>query len=148
MRERYGVGGHTGTVVAIIAIVLGLALLGVLGWALNAERVQSRLLSWDIIQDDRVDVTFEVRPLDERDVVCVVRAQDSTRTDVGYARVVIDGGSDYRAITYPLRTLIPAYTVELLGCGFPDALDVVSPQFPPGVVAPDQPWSGITLDES
>jgi hypothetical protein len=139
MRERYGVGGKSGTVVAVIAVVVGLALLGVLGWALSADRVQSRLLAWDIVAADRVDVTFEVRPPDDRQVICVVRAQDSTRTDVGYAEVVIEGGIDYQVITYPLRTLIPAFTVELLGCGFPGALDVVSPQFPPGVVPPSQP---------
>lgn len=148
MRERYGVGGRSGFMLAIIGVALGLAALGILGWALTGDRVQSRLLAWEIIQADRVDVTFEVRPPDGRDVVCVVRAQDSTRTDVGYASVLVSGDSDYQLVTYPLRTLIPAYTVELLGCGFPDGLDVVAPQFPPGVVPPVQPWTGVTLDES
>jgi len=148
MRERYGVGGRSGAIVAVVGVVIGVVLLGVLGWALTADRVQSRLLAWEIMQDDRVDVTFEVRPPDDRDVICVVRAQDSTRTDVGYAEVVIAGGNEYQVITYPLHTLIPAFTVELLGCGFPDELDVRAPQFPPGVVAPSQPWVGVTLDES
>ncbi len=43
--------------------------------------------------------------------------------------------------TYALRTLAPAYTTELLGCAVGEAPRVIQPQFPPGVVPPDQPFS-------
>lgn len=150
MQERYGIKKRSKTGIALMIVIglVGVAAVGYLAHAFSTDRVQYRLLAWDIVADDRVDVTFEVRPIDERPVVCVVRAQDSTRADVGYAEVEIAGGTDYQMVTYPLRTLIPAYTVELLGCGLPGAFDVVPRQFPPGVVPPDQPWSGITLDES
>ena len=43
--------------------------------------------------------------------------------------------------TFALRTLAPAYTVELLGCATGAAPKVPPPQFPPGVVPPAQPYS-------
>jgi hypothetical protein len=147
MRERYGLDqrnwGTLATVtIVIIAFLIALTFLVI---ALSTDRVQSRLLAWDIVSDDRVDITFEVRPPDDRPVVCVLRAQDVTRADVGYARVDIPGGSPYYIDTYPLRTLIPAYTAELLGCGVSGSLDVVPPQFPPGIVPPEQPWQAEQL---
>jgi hypothetical protein len=150
MRERYGIKQRSKASIAAIVAALVVVVLAIVGLAftMGTDRVQSRLLAWDIVSDDRVDVTFEVRPPDNRSVLCVVRAQDSTRTDVGYATVEIAGGNDYQLVTYPLHTLIPAYTVELLGCGIPGAFDVIGPQFPPGVVPPAQPWAGVTLDES
>ncbi len=147
MQERYGVNRRSwGTVVVVGIVVLAFFVaVAFLVFALSTDRVQSRLLAWEIVSDDRVDITFEVRPPDERDVVCVLRAQDSTRADVGYARVVIPGGTDYVNQTYRLRTLIPAYTAELLECGFADSLNVVPTQFPPGIVPPEQPWQAEQL---
>jgi hypothetical protein len=142
MRERYGLGQRSwGTVLVVgVVIVAFFAALAFIVFAFSSDQVQSRLLGWEIVAEDRVDITFEVRPPDDRDVVCVLRAQDSTRADVGYARVVIPGGTPYVRQTYSLRTLIPAYTAELLDCGFADSLDVVPTQFPPGIVPPEQPW--------
>lgn len=135
-----------GTVALIVFIIVAFVIaLIFLVFALSTDRVQYRLLAWQIVSDDRVDITFEVRPPDDRPVVCVLRAQDVSRADVGYARVEIPGGSPYYLDTYPLRTLIPAYTAELLGCGVADSLDVVPPQFPPGVVPPEQPWRAEQL---
>jgi hypothetical protein len=147
MQERYGVNRRSwGTVVVVgMVIVAFFVAVAFLVFALSTDRVQSRLLAWEVLSDDRVDITFEVRPPDERDVVCVLRAQDSTRADVGYARVLIPGGTDYVNQTYRLRTLIPAYTAELLECGFADSLNVVPPQFPPGIVPPEQPWQAEQL---
>lgn len=147
MQERYGVNRRSwGTVVVVGMVTLAFFVaVAFLVFALSTDRVQSRLLAWEIVSDDRVDITFEVRPPDERDVVCVLRAQDSTRADVGYARVVIPGGTDYVNQTYRLRTLIPAYTAELLECGFADSLNVVPTQFPPGIVPPEQPWQAEQL---
>lgn len=147
MRERYGVNRRSwGTVLLVGVVVVAFFLaLAFIVFAFSTDRVQSRLLAWEIVSDDRVDITFEVRPPDDRDVVCVLRAQDSTRADVGYARAVIPGGTAYVNLTYSLRTLIPAYTAELLECGFADSLDVVPTQFPPGVVPPEQPWQAEQL---
>lgn len=147
MRARYGLGRRNWTTLALIVVAVvafGIALI-FLVFSLSSDRVQSRLLAWEIVSDDRVDITFEVRPPDDRQVSCVLRAQDVTRADVGYATVLIPTGTSYFIDTYPMRTLIPAYTAELLGCGFADSLNVVPPQFPPGVVPPDQPWQAEQL---
>ena len=109
---------------------------------LISPKVTFTLLAWDDLSADRVDVTFEVRRSAEWDVYCVLRAQDESRTDVGYATVPIPRGSTYVQQTYSLRTIAPAYVVEVLACeaGAPPER-VVPPQFPPGVVPPDQPWT-------
>jgi hypothetical protein len=55
--------------------------------------------------------------------------------------VTLPPGSRDELVEYPLRTLAPAFTVELLGCSVDGPPGVVPPQFPPGVVMPDQPWA-------
>ena len=143
LQARYGVGRRgivvVGGVIAITAFVAALAFVTV---NLISPKVTFTLLAWDDLSADRVDITFEVRRSAEWDVYCVLRAQDESRTDVGYATVPIPRGSTYVQQTYSLRTIAPAYVVEVLACeaGAPPER-VVPPQFPPGVVPPDQPWT-------
>jgi hypothetical protein len=144
MQERYGldrrpVGRWAATGVVVIAFVAVLAWVSV---AITGSAVQARLISWDAAAPDHVSVTFEIERRDPAaEVDCVVRAQDQSRIDVGYATVVIPGGTAQVSTTYALRTLAPAYTTELLGCAVGEAPRVPPPQFPPGVVPPAQPYS-------
>jgi hypothetical protein len=109
---------------------------------LGRESVQYRLLTWGTVSSDRADLTFEVRAPADAPVTCVVRAQDSKRIDLGYAEVSVPEGTDYRLVEYSLRTLAPAYTVEVLTCkAAGEALRVPGPQFPPGIAPPEQPWA-------
>lgn len=143
LRARYGVGRRGVIVVGgVIAITVFVAALAFVTVNLISPKVTFTLLAWDDLSADRVDVTFEVRRSAEWDVYCVLRAQDESRTDVGYATVPIPRGSTYVQQTYSLRTIAPAYVVEVLACeaGAPPER-VVPPQFPPGVVPPDQPWT-------
>ena len=144
MQERYGlVGRPLGRRIAIVVVVV--SFVAALAWAtiaLSSGRVQTRLISWEIVGPDRVDITFQAQPDAQDALQCVLRAQDESRIDVGYAVVEIPAQSPDKAVitTYALRTLAPAYIVELLGCA-PGALPAVPPpQFPPGVVPPDQPF--------
>lgn len=131
----------------MIAIaVVALAFVGVLAWIAvvqSAEPARSRLVSWKVLGPDRVDLTIQVAPNPDAEIICVLRAQDSNRIDVGYATVTFPPGPRDPAVidTYALRTLAPAYTAELLGCEIGEAPRVAPPQFPPGVAPPQQPWT-------
>lgn len=151
LQDRYGIRPtpwwlYTGIGVVVVAFV------GALAWVtyqLGSDDVQSELLAWRVVSNEHVDVTFDVRRSADSDVYCVIRAQDQTRADVGYAVVSMPRGTTYVQQTYPLRTLAPAYVVELLACssGAPPER-VLPPQFPPGVLPPEQPWTPATsLDQ-
>lgn len=144
MRERYGIRptpwwGWLGLGALAAAFIGALAYVG---WQLAAPGIDYQVLSWRVVSDDRVDITFEVTRADTADVYCVLRAQDSTWADVGYAVAALPRGTTYVQETYALRTIAPAYGIEVLGCaagGPPEG--VPPPQFPPGVVPPEQPWT-------
>jgi hypothetical protein len=143
MQDRYGlgrrpVGRRIGVTLLVIAFVGALAFVTL---GLMSNPVQSRLIAWDDIAPDRVDMTIQVRRPETDEVVCVLRAQDVNRIDVGYAEVVIPAGDPQVLLDYSLRTIAPAYTAELLGCAVGGPPAVPPPQFPPGVVPPSQPWS-------
>ena len=143
MRERYGLDKRRSTtvVIAIVAVVGFLGAMAYVGAMLLRGDIQFLLLRWTVVQDDRADATFEVRRDGADAVVCVLRAQDSKRIDVGYVEIDIPPGEDYTLVNYSLRTVAPAYTVEVLTCKRPDELRTPGPQFPPGIAVPEQPWT-------
>jgi hypothetical protein len=144
LRARYGLDrrrGFGGIVAGLLIAVFAAVVVGV-GFAGNRQQIEATMLAYHQVSADHVDVTFEVRKGSEQIVHCVVRAQDRKRADVGYALTVVPAGSTYQQVTYPLRTLAPAFYVELLGCGDGAPPErVPAPQFPWGVVAPPQPWT-------
>ncbi|NKB93810.1 MAG: DUF4307 domain-containing protein [Candidatus Nanopelagicales bacterium] len=143
MRERYGLDKRRSTtvVIAIVAIVAFLGVMAYVGAMLLRGDVQFLLLRWTVVADDRADATFEVRRDGADAVVCVLRAQDSKRIDVGYAEIDIPPGEGYTLVNYSLRTVAPAFTVEVLTCARTDELRAPGPQFPPGIAIPEQPWT-------
>ena len=144
MRERYGLDRRNPwpVVLGVAFAVTFTAALAFVAYNVLSPGLQPKLLAWNVVGADRVDVTFEVRRSASADVYCVIRAQDETRADLGYAVVPLPRGTTYVQETYPLHTLAPAFVVELLACsaGGPPQR-VPPPQFPPGVVPPEQPWS-------
>lgn len=142
MQARYGmdrrpIGTWIAASVLIAAFAAALVFVAV---GVTGNPIEFRLVAWAVAGPDRVDVTFSVNRPADADVTCVLRAQDANRIDLGYAVVPIPSGTSDELITYPLRTLAPAFTVELLGCSVEGPPGVAPPQFPPGVVPPDQPW--------
>jgi hypothetical protein len=143
MQERYGldrrpVGRWVGVGVLTAVFV---AVVGFVTISLSGARVDARLVTWDDVAADRVDMRIEVRRPAGTEVTCILRAQDEHRIDVGYATLVLPPGDDRIVADYALRTLAPAYTAELLGCGIDGPPSVPPPQFPPGVVPPAQPYA-------
>lgn len=143
MVERYGIrptSRWTLAAVALLALAF-IAAIALVAVRLAAPSIQYRVLAWNVVAADHVDITFDVRRGELQDVTCVLRAQDEQRVDVGYATVEIPRGTTYEQLTYPLRTLAPAYIAEVLGCAAGGSPNVIGPQFPPGVVPPPQPWT-------
>lgn len=142
--ERYGLGRTPWWTIGIVAVVV-VAFAGALTWAglhVTAPSIDSKLLTWQVLADDHTTVIFEVRKGPAEQVVCVVRAQDSQHIDVAYATIPIPTGTDYSQVVYPLRTIAPSFAVEILGCGVGGPPErIPGPQFPAGVLPPEQPWT-------
>lgn len=142
MLERYGMNRRR-TAGTALTLATAIAFAGVLGWATWATTrggVQADLRSWQV-RPDHVEVVFTVSTSSPGEVTCVIRAQDRTRADVGYATLTLPSALEPTTVTYRLRTIVPAYVVEVLGCAVGQAPRVTGPQFPTGVVAPAQPWT-------
>jgi Domain of unknown function (DUF4307) len=142
MRERYGMDRRP-TAGAALSVLLALAFIATLGWvtwSTTRGGVQADLRSWRAYPD-HVDVVVAVSTASPGAVTCVIRAQDRTRADVGYANVTLPSALEPTTVTYRLHTIVPAYVVEVLGCAVGQAPRVTGPQFPPGVVPPAQPWA-------
>ncbi len=139
MVERYGLNHKslTGRIVTYTLAVLFAVILGFVAFEVTRPQVDFSLLTWKVLAADRVDVTFRVHAVNDEPITCTLRAQDESRADVGYARVAVTPTDGSATVTYPLRTAIAAYTVEVLGCG---EQPVQPPQFPEGVIPPRQPW--------
>jgi hypothetical protein len=143
MVTRYGLDRRPwGTLALVLVVVIGFA--GALAWitiSMGANTVSSRVINWDDTAGDHVTMDFEVQRDGTVAVECALRAQDRTHIDVGYAVVQIPAGDDRLQLSYALRTIAPAYTVEVLGCAAAGELQVAGPQFPPAVVPPEQPFT-------
>jgi hypothetical protein len=140
MAARYGEGRTSRGLMAVIALVVTafLAVIGLITWRLATPGVQVDLLRFVVVDDARVDVTFEVRRDAVSSTVCVLRAQSESHADVAYATVRITPGRQYVQPTYPLATSSRATTAEVLGCGVGEAPRVDPPQFLPGTSNPPQ----------
>lgn len=142
MIDRYGLGRRSRWPRAI-GIALALAFAFALAWAtvlVSRSSVAVDLRSWSAASD-HVDLTFTVARRTTEPVTCVIRAQDRTHSDVGYATVIVTPVAEVTTVRYALATIAPAYVVEVLGCSADGPARVMGPQFPPRVVPPSQPWS-------
>jgi hypothetical protein len=146
MRARYGLDQRriSPAVVAVIVVIVFLAGVAFAGIMAVRDNVEFQLIRWSVVGPDRADATFDVSRSGGDEVVCILRAQDSKRIDVGYAEIVIPPGDDVVTIDYSLRTVAPAFAVEVLACERPEELRVPGPQFPPGIAVPEQPWTSQT----
>jgi len=143
MQERYGLNRRSvsGVIVTVVIAIAFLAAVAFAGVMMVRDNVRHELVVWTVVAPDRADATFTVERNGADEVVCVLRAQDSKRIDVGYVEINIPPGEDNVTVDYSLRTVAPAFAVEVLACERPDELRGPGPQFPPGIAIPDQPWT-------
>lgn len=142
---RYGVRKRRVVPVLIGILIAGLVS-GSLAYATFRQQnpsVIGQLLTFQVVSPTQVDVTWELARGPELTSYCVIRAQDVSRSDVGYATVTIPGGTKYQQITYPLTTNGQAVLAEVLGCSSSQNLRVPPANFPPGVKIPDQVPPGV-----
>lgn len=144
MQERYGFNQKNHLRTAAIAVVTVIFAVGVgfTTFSMSQKSIQFKLLTWGVVTPERTDLQFEVRRIGSDALDCVVRAQNSQRIDVGYTVIPIPSGNDLEEVSYSLRTLAPAFIVEILTCvKSGEAIRVPGPQFPAGVAPPPQPWT-------
>ena len=144
MVQRYGLDHRPwGTWLAVTAtLVAAVGSLALVTMSVTRMPIDVQVIGWDESAVDHVDVDFTVSRPDGIAVDCAVRAQDRTHVDVGYGVVRLASGEITVRTTYPLAIIAPAANAEVLGCAPAGELQVIEPQFPPGVVAPTQPHSG------
>lgn len=140
MAARYGLdrGAWRGRAVAAVVVTAFLVVVAALTVHLASGGVQSTLLRFVVVDDHRVDVTFQLQRDAGSDTVCVLRAQSETHADVGYATVTVSAGRPDLEVTYSLATASRAVSGEVLGCAAGTAPSVDPPQFLPGTTNPLQ----------
>ena len=110
-------GNTTMWVVSTIGILLGCALAIWLGLASTVGKPSWTDLSYRVIDDKAVDVTYIVRRPVGRDVTCAIRAMDKGFATVGLVEVHIPG-SDASSVqrTTRVRTTTRAVTGVVRSC--------------------------------
>ena len=137
LRRRYGLDRNPWprrTVVAAVEVAnLGAALFAAVMLTRGAG-IEGSALAWRA-GPRSVSVDVQLRGTSTVPVVCVVKAQDVSSTDIGYREFRFD--SSPRTETIVLPTLFRASSVSVPGCA-PEGepLSVPPPDFPPGVAIP------------
>ncbi|MER6114839.1 DUF4307 domain-containing protein [Streptomyces sp. NPDC001743] len=104
----------------IIGSVLGVALLGVVGWIgydyVGGQALSAEMIKFKVVSDDRVEVHLEVRKDRDAKGYCTLRSQSENGTEVARKDFRFDGATDRIDRVLTLRTTSRATAVELLGC--------------------------------
>ncbi|MFI9047658.1 DUF4307 domain-containing protein [Streptomyces sp. NPDC053427] len=104
----------------IIGAVLGVALLGVIGWTgasyIAGQDLSGRIITWDAVSDSAVKVHLEVIKDKDDKGVCTLRSQAEDGSEVGRKDVTIDQRTDQVNTEVTLRTTKRATNAVLVGC--------------------------------
>lgn len=104
----------------IIGSVLGVVLLGVVGWIgygyVNGQGLSAELIKSKVVSDDRVEAHLEVRKDRDAKGYCTLRSLSENGTEVARKEFRFDGDTDRIDRVLTLRTTSRATAVELLGC--------------------------------
>ncbi|MDN7120475.1 DUF4307 domain-containing protein [Nocardioides sp. ChNu-153] len=105
--------------VCVVGGLVGGSWLVYLAWFHGTPSVSSQLVSWEVVDDDTVRVTFDVALDGDEVATCRARALSADHNAVGdlVVRVPTDaGGADGGVVEREFRTLRRATSVELVGC--------------------------------
>ncbi|MFE0131070.1 DUF4307 domain-containing protein [Streptomyces sp. NPDC059037] len=104
----------------IVGSVLGVILLGVIGWFgydyINGTKVSAEVIKFDVVSDHAVKAHLEVRKDAGARGYCTLRSQAESGAEVGRADFRFDQRTGRVDKVVTLRTTEKATSVELLGC--------------------------------
>ncbi|MFH9747712.1 DUF4307 domain-containing protein [Streptomyces anulatus] len=104
----------------IVGSVLGVALLGVIGWIgfdyVGGQGISAEMIKFKVVSDARVDVHLEVRKDREGHGYCLVRALSEDGSEVGRKEVRFDRAVDRIDEVVTVVTRSRATAVEPMGC--------------------------------
>ncbi len=119
---RYGRSAdeRTDRKLKIIGSVLGVALLGVIGWIgwdyIAGQSVSAEVIKFQVISDTEVKVHLEVRKDSSVTGVCSLSSQDEGHGEVGRADFTFAQPVSRVDEVVTLKTTTRATMVELVGC--------------------------------
>ncbi|MEV7612431.1 DUF4307 domain-containing protein [Streptomyces sp. NPDC089799] len=104
----------------IVGSVLGVALLGVVGWIgwdyVAGQSVSAEVIKYDVVSDSEVQVHLEVRKEAGVTGVCTLSSQDKEHSEVGRADFTFAQPGKRIDEMVTLRTTGRATMIELVGC--------------------------------
>ncbi|TJZ45372.1 DUF4307 domain-containing protein [Streptomyces piniterrae] len=104
----------------IIGAVLGVALLGVVGWSgvsyIAGQDLSGRVIGWDAVSDSAVKVHLEVVKDKDDTGVCTLRSQSEDGAEVGRKDVTVDQRTEQVDTEVTVRTTKRATNAVLVGC--------------------------------
>ncbi|MFJ3926586.1 DUF4307 domain-containing protein [Streptomyces sp. NPDC090022] len=104
----------------IVGSVLGVALLGVVGWIgwdyVGGQSVSAEVIKFEVVSDSEVQVHLEVRKEAGVTGVCTLSSQDRSHDEVGRADYTFDQNSRRVDELVVLKTKARATMIELVGC--------------------------------
>ncbi|MEY4322762.1 MAG: hypothetical protein RL410_543 [Actinomycetota bacterium] len=140
LHDRYGIK-PANRPLTVIAALTAMALSAYLFTSINArvsDAPTSRLLSWQVITPLTVEVKFTVSGNVDSPLVCVIRAQDEDRFDVGYALARVDHPQADATFDVVLATREEAFAVPAPVCEASDSPGLLGSHFRPGLLPPAQ----------
>ena len=145
LRERYGRTTFVARqrVAVAVGAVVALAAIAFIYRVSTAPTVRFELSAFEVVDEATVSVSWQVSRAADTTSYCVVRAQNDKRQDVGYATVTVAAGPARVHMTYHLATESAAVLAEVLACSDQPTMRAPRPDFPPGVIPPQQAAPGV-----
>ncbi|WP_335939154.1 DUF4307 domain-containing protein [Streptomyces sp. PTD5-9] len=104
----------------VVGAVLGVALLGVVGWIgydyIAGQQISAEVIKRKVVSDEQVDVHLEVRKDADAKGYCTLRARHEDGREVARKDFRFDDRADRVDRIVSLRTTARATAVELMGC--------------------------------
>ncbi|MFE3185626.1 DUF4307 domain-containing protein [Streptomyces violascens] len=104
----------------IIGAVLGVVVLGVIGWIgydyVGGQSLSAQVIKFKVVSDTSVEVHLEVRKDKDAKGTCTLRAQQTSGDDVGRADFKFDEPVEQVDKVVTITTTSRATAVDLVGC--------------------------------